>query len=107
MSEYTKITVREEPGKFAGLDDEMALKRAEECLGASDLEIVRRKISGNSIDEIADAMNYSQEYVLDRVERAKVEIAHLHIAKWEPMSSDEQTAIMRSAANGIRKYGRH
>lgn len=106
MSEYTKITVREEPGKFAGLDDEMALKRAEECLNAGDLEIVRRKISGSSIGEIAGEMNYSSDYVLDRIERAKVEIAHLHIAKWEPMNHDEQTAIMRSAASGIKKYGR-
>ena len=108
MSEFTKITVREEPGKFAGLDSDVALKRAEECLKADDLEIVRRKLSGEgkSIDEIAAEMNYSRDYVLDTVERAKVEIANHHITKWEPMSHAEQTAIMRSASNGIRKYGR-
>lgn len=107
MSEYTKITVREEPGKFAGLDSGMALKRAEECLDVDVLEIVRRKLSGKSIDEIEDAMGYSQSYILDTLERAKVEIANYHIAKWKPLSHDEQAAIMRSAANGLKKYGRH
>lgn len=107
MSEFSKITVREEPGKFAGLDLEVALKIAEECLSVDALEIVRRKMSGSSVDEIADSISYSRGYILETIERAKVDIATHRIANWEPLSTDEQVDIMRSAVNGIRKYGRH
>lgn len=78
-SYHVNVQVRESVNKFGGLDREIALQQAEQCLQGDKLRVVRAYLGGMGVRQIVAHSGLVGRTVETYLEQAKEDVARFYI----------------------------